>query len=224
MLGIVMWFALIFIGMYDRGPNWDWYWPWEEWSHRRITKLTLKNLPNLWGGVLLASYFLLGLPILQKIKSFLSAKAGPKAPGRLSAGLHMVLGFLMAAALFVPLLFAPDPDYPLHSEYTRVLEALGRSGNAPAAQGMYQMVQHFGPMIGYSVLAGLVAVAGLSLGWLGMAFGRFKDRLYAELGEVKYAIVMGLFLLMMGVLAKIMLRLLFGLKYLISLPSFGFNL
>lgn len=31
MLGIVMWFALIFIGYACRGPNYAWYWPWESW-------------------------------------------------------------------------------------------------------------------------------------------------------------------------------------------------
>jgi hypothetical protein len=31
-------------------------------------------------------------------------------------------------------------------------------------------------------------------------------------------------MLMMGVLGKIMLRLLFGIKYLISLPMFNFNI
>lgn len=31
MLGIVMWFGLIFIGYACRGPNYAWYWPWESW-------------------------------------------------------------------------------------------------------------------------------------------------------------------------------------------------
>ena len=31
MLGIAMWFILIFIGYYMRGPNYFWYWPWESW-------------------------------------------------------------------------------------------------------------------------------------------------------------------------------------------------
>ena len=57
-----------------------------------------------------------------------------------------------------------------------------------------------------------------------MRFAKFKDRMYEELGPIKYAIVMGLFLMMMGVLGKIVLRLLFGIKYLISLPAFNFNI
>ncbi|MEK7389648.1 MAG: cytochrome b N-terminal domain-containing protein [Elusimicrobiota bacterium] len=31
MLGVVLWFALIYIGYACRGPNYAWYWPWESW-------------------------------------------------------------------------------------------------------------------------------------------------------------------------------------------------
>jgi quinol-cytochrome oxidoreductase complex cytochrome b subunit len=31
LLGIAMWFILIFIGYFCRGPNYFWYWPWESW-------------------------------------------------------------------------------------------------------------------------------------------------------------------------------------------------
>jgi quinol-cytochrome oxidoreductase complex cytochrome b subunit len=31
MLGIAMWFILIYIGYACRGPNYHWYWPWESW-------------------------------------------------------------------------------------------------------------------------------------------------------------------------------------------------
>ncbi|MBI4349187.1 MAG: cytochrome b N-terminal domain-containing protein [Elusimicrobia bacterium] len=31
MLGIAMWFILIYIGYYCRGPNYAWFWPWESW-------------------------------------------------------------------------------------------------------------------------------------------------------------------------------------------------
>ncbi len=31
MLGVTMWFVLIFIGYFCRGPNYFWYWPWESW-------------------------------------------------------------------------------------------------------------------------------------------------------------------------------------------------
>ncbi len=224
MLGVIMWFVLIFIGTYCRGPNWEWYWPGVHWSYRRLTKLTLKNIPNLWGGLLLACYFLLGSPIPQRVKAMLSTKAGPKAPALASAALHMGLGVVMAAALFVPLLIAPDADYPMRSRYPTLFESLGRSINAPVVSWMYRLAHQMGPQAGYSVIAGLIGVVGLVLGGLGMGFAKFKDRLYEELGPIKYAVVMSLFLMMMGVLGKIVLRLLFGIKYLIHLPSFSFNI
>jgi quinol-cytochrome oxidoreductase complex cytochrome b subunit len=31
MLGVAMWFILIYIGYACRGPNYFWYWPWESW-------------------------------------------------------------------------------------------------------------------------------------------------------------------------------------------------
>ena len=224
MLGVFMWFALIFIGTYCRGPNWEWYWPWESWSYRRMTKLTLKNIPNLWGLILLGSYFLMGSPIPKPVREQLSAKGGPKAPGLASAVLHMGLGIVMALAIFVPILIAPDADYPLRSRYTTLFESLGRAINAPVVSAMYGWVQGLGPSVGYALIAGLIGVVGLALGWLGIQFGRFKDRMFDELGLVKYTIVISLFLMMMGVLGKIVLRLLFGIKYLISLPTFNFNI
>jgi len=224
MLGVIMWFALIFIGTYDRGPNWEWYWPWEAWSHRRISKLTLKNIPNLWGCLLLGSYFLLGSPFPQKARAWLAQRAGPKAPARASAALHLGLGLAIAVALFVPLVTASDPDFPLRSRYTTLFESLGRSTNAPVVQGMYALVQGLGPMAGYAAIGAIILGSGLLLGWIGIKFGRLKDHMYAQKGVVKYAIIMGLFLMMMGVLGKIVLRMLFGIKYLISLPNFNFNI
>ncbi len=224
MFGIVLWFVLIFIGYYCRGPNWEWYWPGEAWSHRRISKMTLKNLPNLWGGLLLLGYFLQGLPIPKLVKEQTAQRFGPKAPSRLSGALHMGLGLLMSLAIFVPLLTAPDPDYPLRSRYTTLFAALGHAKNAPLVMACYQLVEQVGPTLGFSLIGLVVLALGATLGWLGVAFAKLKDRLYEELGPIKYAVVIGLVLLMMGVLGKIVLRMLFGIKYLISLPAFSFNI
>lgn len=189
-----------------------------------MTKMTLKSLPNLWGALVLAAYFALGTPLPQRLKERIAQLAGPQGPARIFAALHMGLGLVMAVALLMPLLIAPDADYPLRSRYTTLFEALGRSRNAPVVQAMYQLVHAAGPAVGYAAIAGMILAAGVLLGWAGMAFGRLKDRMYHELGPVKYAIVIGLLLMMFGVLGKIMLRLLFGIKYLFSLPTFNFNI
>ena len=124
----------------------------------------------------------------------------------------------------MPLLIAPDSDYPMRSRYTTLFEALGRSRNAPVVQGMFAMVETFGSTIGYSVIAGVVGLTGLLLGWIGIQFGKLKDQLFDQLGLIKYAVVMGLFLMMMAVLGKIALRLLFGIKYIMSFPGVNFNI
>jgi quinol-cytochrome oxidoreductase complex cytochrome b subunit len=60
-LGMLFWFSLIFIGLFMRGPSWAWYWPWEDWTVPKETVAVTRNLPLLWGGLLLAGYFVLGL-------------------------------------------------------------------------------------------------------------------------------------------------------------------
>jgi quinol-cytochrome oxidoreductase complex cytochrome b subunit len=61
--GILFWFALIFIGLFMRGPSWAWYWPWQDWTVPKETLMTPRNLPPLWGGLLLAGCFGLGLSL-----------------------------------------------------------------------------------------------------------------------------------------------------------------
>ncbi len=224
MFGAILWFVLILIGSFCRGPNWEWYWPWEQWSHRRMTKLTLKNIPNFWGGLLLLSYFLQALPMPKAIKERITNKAGPKGPLFVSAMIHFALGMGMVLALFIPLLSGPDPRYPSQSRYPTLFESLGHSRNAPVVAFLLQLVERFGSSVGYGLIAAGVGLVGVLLGWAGMGFGKFKDRLYEELGPIKYAVVMVCFLLMLGVLGKIALRLLFGVKYLINLPAFSFNI
>ncbi|MBI4354177.1 MAG: hypothetical protein HY595_02960 [Candidatus Omnitrophica bacterium] len=155
------------------------------WSHRHITKITLKNLPNLWGGLLLLGYVLQGLPFPQTVKVHLAARFGPAAPSRLSGVLHIGLGLVMSLAIFVPLM---------------------------------------GQTAGFGIMSLMIVAVGTVLGAIGVAFSKLKDRLYEELGPVKYAIVIGLLLLMTGVLGKIVLRLLFGIKYVLSFPAFNFNI
>ncbi len=59
--GIILWFALIFIGLFMRGPNWAWYWPWEDWSIPKQTLSVTWTPPLLWGSLLLVAYFAVGM-------------------------------------------------------------------------------------------------------------------------------------------------------------------
>jgi hypothetical protein len=61
LFGYLMWFVLIIIGQFLRGPNWQFYWPWEDWSVPKSAEQALVNLPNPLGLALLVAYFSLGL-------------------------------------------------------------------------------------------------------------------------------------------------------------------
>ncbi len=64
--GYALWFILIIIGQFFRGPNWHFYWPWEDWSVEKKAEQQLVNLPNHLGFILLGAYFFIGtcLPAL----------------------------------------------------------------------------------------------------------------------------------------------------------------
>lgn len=68
MLGYLLWFGLILFGQFFRGPNWQFYWPWENWSMQKEAEQELMNFPPGWGYLSMAIYFLggLGLPALLK--------------------------------------------------------------------------------------------------------------------------------------------------------------
>ena len=59
--GFLLWFTLIFIGLFMRGPSWAWYWPWEDWTVPKETLAVTQNLPAIWGILLMAGYFAFGL-------------------------------------------------------------------------------------------------------------------------------------------------------------------
>jgi hypothetical protein len=48
--GFGMWFVLILLGQFLRGPNWQFYWPWEDWAVAKSMEESLVNMPQ-WGGI-----------------------------------------------------------------------------------------------------------------------------------------------------------------------------
>jgi hypothetical protein len=65
--GLLLWFLLIVIGTYFRGPNWAWYWPWEDWSiHKEF--VPTRNLSTPLGLFLMIFYFGGGLITLRVFK------------------------------------------------------------------------------------------------------------------------------------------------------------
>lgn len=55
--GFIMWYALVLVGQYLRGPGWTFYWPWESWEETKEVEVSLVNLPLPVGIAFLAVYF-----------------------------------------------------------------------------------------------------------------------------------------------------------------------
>jgi hypothetical protein len=45
----ILWLLLIVIGVFDRGPGWLWYWPWQEWDTHRVVFEPTRDLSALIG-------------------------------------------------------------------------------------------------------------------------------------------------------------------------------
>jgi hypothetical protein len=51
--GLALWYILIVIGLWTRGLDWSWYWPWDDWSlHKSSSAVTLIDLELLIQGAL----------------------------------------------------------------------------------------------------------------------------------------------------------------------------
>ncbi|MHC4103326.1 MAG: hypothetical protein ACYSR9_00190 [Planctomycetota bacterium] len=59
--GLVLWFILIIIGQYFRGPSWLLYWPWESWDVHKETQENLWNFSLPLGVSIMTAYFSLAL-------------------------------------------------------------------------------------------------------------------------------------------------------------------
>ena len=63
LFGYLLWFGLIIVGYFLRGPNWQFYWPWEDWSVQKDIEQSLVNLPHFLGLAVLLAYFGVGLTL-----------------------------------------------------------------------------------------------------------------------------------------------------------------
>jgi hypothetical protein len=44
-----------------RGSNWDWYWPWQDWSMAKPARPDFRSLPNWLGLSLIGIYYFMGM-------------------------------------------------------------------------------------------------------------------------------------------------------------------
>jgi hypothetical protein len=59
--GLVLLVLLTVIAATFRGSNWDWYWPWQDWSMARPARPNFRSLPNWLGLSLIGIYYLMGM-------------------------------------------------------------------------------------------------------------------------------------------------------------------
>ncbi|MBI3604449.1 MAG: cytochrome B6 [Nitrospirae bacterium] len=126
--GLALWYIMIVVGVYLRGLDWQWYWPWDDWE--------LHKPPS-------------------------------------------------AVSLI---------------DYSLILTSWGLS------KGGAQIVA-YATVVGYFVV-------GMTIPFI------FFRKFYKELGFARYNITMLFFLMMMGVPVKIILRIVFNIKYLLVTPFF----
>jgi quinol-cytochrome oxidoreductase complex cytochrome b subunit len=115
-LGMILWFALIGIGYYCRGPNYFWYWPWESWLMHKPAP------PATW------SIF------------------GPSGVAKLPLLLGIpVVGAFLGASMILPRLIKGEVDsLKAHMGFfgVTVLAMLGAKfiGGVPLSQGVWLLI------------------------------------------------------------------------------------
>lgn len=76
LFGFALWWVLIVIGQFVRGPNWHVYWPWQDWSVPKTVEESLWSFPPWLGLSTLAVYFGAGLALPRRRWPWLYAGLG----------------------------------------------------------------------------------------------------------------------------------------------------
>jgi hypothetical protein len=74
--GFSMWLILIFTGYFLRGPNWQFYMPWESWETVKYAEEHLWNLNPYAGFICIIAYFAFGITASLLLKKELYKKTG----------------------------------------------------------------------------------------------------------------------------------------------------
>lgn len=78
LFGFALWWILIAIGQLLRGPNWQFYWPWQDWAVPKSAEEKLWSFPWWIGLPALAAYFALGLTMPRRRWPWLYATLGSR--------------------------------------------------------------------------------------------------------------------------------------------------
>jgi hypothetical protein len=95
LFGFFLWFALIFIGTFFRGPGWHFYLPGESRLVEKHAGDALRSLPAFAGAAFLGLYFGGGMVLPAVIDRGLLKRFGTIR--------YLIIGFLLLTMLFVPI-------------------------------------------------------------------------------------------------------------------------
>lgn len=97
--GFAMWFILIIIGQFFRGPSWQVYFPWEDWSVHKEPAAGLQSFSLVQGIAFLITYFILGMSIPFLIAKDIYKKLGPAKYVMVMTFLLLMIGVVLKIAL-----------------------------------------------------------------------------------------------------------------------------
>ncbi|HMZ26012.1 MAG TPA: cytochrome b N-terminal domain-containing protein [Elusimicrobiota bacterium] len=217
LFGIGLWFVLITIGTFMRGPNWAWYWPWESWaSHKPLP-------PPTWSLILVNLDGKMG-------QFFTSQKtAGLQIPGWAGVGAALAAAgglftTYFGAGIVLPKLVNKDLPFK-KSVGIAVIASVAMGVLAKTAHtflAKYDFIgknmPHFGvtEIFYIAFFLSIVIVMGFLLPQ------RYLRK--SPVSLVQYVVTMVLLLSMLGVVLKMGARLGFNIKYLFSLPGLNLNI
>jgi hypothetical protein len=112
-IAVMGWFTLIAIGLFFRGPGWEWYWPWESWAVHKEPPEGLITFGMVAGGAFLGAY----TAVVVIIAAVLRRRRCPDAhPLRYVLNAALVLVMLgVPLKIIMRLLF--DVKYVLHTPW-----------------------------------------------------------------------------------------------------------
>jgi hypothetical protein len=88
LFGFALWWVLIAVGQFLRGPNWQFFWPWQAWTASNRVERGLWSFPWWVGLPALVGYFLGGALLARRRWPWLYTGLGP---GRYAAVVLLVL-------------------------------------------------------------------------------------------------------------------------------------
>lgn len=95
LFGFFLWFALIIVGTFFRGPSWHFYWPWESWMVEKHAGEALRSLPAFVGAAALGIYYIAGMVLPVILDRTLLKRIGSIR--------YLISVFLLLTMLLVPI-------------------------------------------------------------------------------------------------------------------------